>query len=214
MSSNRIFVLLFSLCVFFTVFSFVLRSSLYSGIDFAGLTSLLNLFDVDLENSVPTWYSSQILFLCAAVLYLIFARKREQKERYTRYWLGLALVFLAFSVDEVVSFHEDVVGYALRSAFGLSGILYFGWVIPAAVLISFFALVYLRLFLDLPDRTRWLFLIAALMYIGGAFGMELVGGYYFDLYGPEHVTYAGITSIEEGMEMVGGALFFYALVSC
>ena len=57
------------------------------------------------------------------MLYLIFARKREQKERYTRYWLGLALIFVAFSVDEIVSFHEGIVGYALQNAFGLSKIL-------------------------------------------------------------------------------------------
>lgn len=211
-STNRIFSLLFSLCAFFALFSFALYSLTYLVGDFTGLTSLINLFSVDLENSVPTWFSSQVLFLCAAVLYLIFAAKRTSTERFTRLWLGLTVIFLAFSVDEIVSFHEGVIGIALQNAFDLSGILYFGWVVPAAAFVLFFAVIYLRLFLNLPPRTRWLFLLAALLYVGGALGVELVGGYYFDLYGGENVVYAGITTVEETMEMVGAVLFLYALV--
>lgn len=212
MSTNRIFSLLFLLCAFFALFSFALYSLLYLVGDFTGLTSLVNLFSVDLENSIPTWFSAQVLFLCAAVLYMIFVNRRNLTGGFTRLWLGLALIFLAFSVDEIVSFHEGIVGVTLHNAFNLSGILYFGWVIPAAAFILFFAVIYLRLFLNLPSRTRRLFLLAGFVYVGGALGLELVGGYYFDLYGGENIVYAGITTLEEAMEMVGAVLFLYALV--
>lgn len=210
-SSARLFALLFALCLFFPLFSLTLRFLQVEFNDFAGLTSLLRLFDVDQEGSIPTWYSSQILFLCSGVLYLIFTHKHPPTGPYGRYWLGLAVVFLAFSVDEIVSFHEETVGYALQRALDLSGVLYFGWVLPAAALIAIFSGTYLRFFLNLPARTRSLFLVAALLYVGGAFGVELLGGYYVDTYGPDHIAYAGITTVEEGMEMLGAVLFLYAL---
>ena len=210
--SSGVFTLLFALCIFFALFSLALRFFVYRGIDFVGLTSLINSFDVDLENSIPTWYNSQILFLCAAVLYLIFTFKRTSTERYTLHWLGLTLIFLAFSIDEIVSFHESIVGPFMRRAFNLSGILYFGWVVPAAILIVVFAIAYFRFFINLPSRTRLLFFLSALLYIGGALGVELLGGYYFDAHGPNNITYAAITTVEEVAEMIGVVLFLYALV--
>jgi len=38
-----------------------------------------------------------------------------------------------------------------------------------------FGLVYLRFLVDLPPKTRHLFLIAGLVYISGVLGMEMVG---------------------------------------
>lgn len=51
------------------------------------------------------------------------------------------------------------------------------------------------------------------MYLGGTLGIELVGGYYGNFYSQENMTYALISTIEEGLEMLGIAVFIYALLS-
>lgn len=61
---------------------------------------------VDMEQSLPTWFSST-QFALAAVACLLVAERR---------WLVIGLLLVAFSVDDAVSTHEQVgggVGYDL-----------------------------------------------------------------------------------------------------
>jgi glycosyltransferase involved in cell wall biosynthesis len=55
-------------------------------------------------------------------------------------------------------------------------------------------------------------IIAGLIYVTGAIGIELIGGRYSELYG-YNVTYFVITTLEELLEMVGVVVFIYALTS-
>ncbi len=43
--------------------------------------------------------------------------------------------------------------------------------------------------------------------------MEMIGGYYADLYGQRNLGYALITNAEEFLEMMGIVIFSYALMS-
>ena len=45
----------------------------------------------------------------------------------------------------------------------------------------------------------------------GAIGFELIGGLQADVHGSKNLTYALITTTEELLEMLGIALFIYAL---
>ena len=67
--------------------------------------------------------------------------------------------------------------------------------------------------LDLPVRIRILFIIAGSIYVMGAMGLELVGGYHADTYGVRNTTYVVLVSIEEILEMIGVVIFIYALMS-
>lgn len=49
------------------------------------------------------------------------------------------------------------------------------------------------------------------IYVCGALGFELIGGWYADNYGAKVIIYSIITSFEELLEMLGIALFTYAL---
>jgi hypothetical protein len=49
--------------------------------------------------------------------------------------------------------------------------------------------------------------------VGGALGMELVGGKYVSLYGAQNLGFAMITTVEEVGEMLGIVIFIYALMS-
>jgi hypothetical protein len=51
-----------------------------------------------------------------------------------------------------------------------------------------------------------------MLYIGGALGLEMLGSYYAELEGQQHLTYALLTILEEAMEMMGTVVFIYGLL--
>ena len=65
----------------------------------------------------------------------------------------------------------------------------------------------------LPPATRRLFVLAAILYIGGAIGIEMIGGQHASLYGEQNLEYAIITALEELLEMLGTVVFIYGLLS-
>jgi hypothetical protein len=69
-------------------------------------TSLRNVFNLDREHTLPTWYSSMQWF-CAAVLFALFAVHAYRSRLHG--WLSvgaLSLMCFAFSVDEITAIHE------------------------------------------------------------------------------------------------------------
>jgi hypothetical protein len=66
--------------------------------------------------------------------------------------------------------------------------------------------------LSLPGSTALLFTLAGLMYVGGAVGMEVIGGKYDDIYGNDDMTYQMLTIVEETLEKLGLAVFLFALL--
>ena len=107
--------------------------------------------------------------------------------------------------------HEKVID-PVRSFFNTSGFFYFAWIIPASILVLTCLLVFLRFLLGLPAKTRRLFLIAGTVYVSGCIGMEMLGGYYTELHGEQNLVVAILTTIEEFLEMLGIAIFIYALL--
>jgi hypothetical protein len=62
-------------------------------------------------------------------------------------------------------------------------------------------------------RTRILFLLAGVVYVGGALGMEMVAGVYDQSHGYENAVTATMANVEETMEMAGLVIFIYALTA-
>jgi hypothetical protein len=173
---------------------------------------LITLFDLNLEQNVPTWYSTAQLLFCALLLGIIAWDKKNNGDRYAWYWVILTLIFLGLSLDETASLHEMTIK-PLRSALKAKGVLHFTWVVPGAVFVLIFTLAYVRLFVELPPKIRWLIGIAGTIYVGGALGMELIGGYYASFYGGQgNMTFAMLATIEEVCEMTGILIFLYALL--
>ena len=75
-----------------------------------------------------------------------------------------------------------------------------------------FVAAYAKFLLDLPSRTRVLFISSGILFVTGAIGFELIGGWYADKHGTGNITYALITTCEELLEMLGIALFIYTLL--
>ena len=172
---------------------------------------LIPLFNVDQENNLPSYFSASLLLISAVLLSIISIEKRKTQAMWALHWIILAFTFLYLSIDEAASLHELLIR-PTREFFGRkTGLLYTAWVIPGIVATVIFAFSFLTFFLNLPTRTRRFVLLAAILYIGGALGMELVANGYFERHGDD-LTYAMLVTVEEGLEMAGAIVFINALM--
>ncbi len=170
----------------------------------------LQRINLDAENSIPAWFSSMLLFINAAVLGLIAFAAKSKKDPDAIYWIVLAWIFVFLSVDEAASLHERTME-PIRNALGVSGIFFFAWIIPVGAALFVMAIFYARFLLRLPLRSLLLFITAGSFYVGGAIGMEMVGGAFVAEDGYDNTPYVIAMMIEETFEIVGLMLFFIAL---
>lgn len=194
--------------------------------DFIGtdpfLLKVVDKLDLDGEsNNLPNWYQSSTLLLSSFLLAVIALVKKAEQDINVRYWAILSLAFLYLSLDELVSIHEQLT-MPFRAVFDLHGIFFLSWVIPAAVITGIFGLIYLKFLWRLPVHFRWLFIVAGTIYVTGAVGIEMLDGKYLELHESQIIdvaagqiafNYALMTAVEELFEMVGIAIFIYALLS-
>ena len=188
----------------------VAREVLIALTDAASSSPRLRRISLDTENSLPAWFSSILLFFNAAALTLIAICAKAKNERDTIYWVVLAWAFLFLSADEVASLHERTTE-PFRYALDASGAFFFAWVIPYGIGVLALGLLYARFLLRLPRITLVWFCVAGLMYLGGAMGMDMLGGVYAQEHGADHVGYVVSMVIEETFEIVGLSVFFIAL---
>ena len=177
----------------------------------AGDTWFARLTYFNAEMNLPTWYSTAALLAAAAILGLVWRRARSLDDRYAAHWVALAAIFLGLSIDETAALHERA-DTVLHDVLRTSGVLYYAWVVPALGFVAALGVAYLRFLRDLPPRTRTLFIVAAAVYVGGAVGMELLEGRQFEANGLDTPAFVAMTTIEELAEMLGVALFIYAVL--
>lgn len=170
-------------------------------------------FDLSGDSTIPTWFSSALLFLCFFFLFLTYLVKAKYTDKYKYYWLSLAAIFLIFSVDEVATMHE-VVGETLSGRFlgETTGFLYYGWVVFGSIFVGLFALTYFRFFRALPKKTSVIMVAALTIFFVGALGVEAFNGRYSELHDSWSLGYALGTALEESLEMIGVTLFLWAII--
>ena len=172
---------------------------------------LIPLFNFDQEKNIPTLYSSFAIIICSILLLIISLEHKRKGESWLP-WMGLAAIFLFLSIDEVASIHERFEG-PVRQSLDSPGLLYVAWVIPYAIALLVLVISYSKFLLELPRRTAMLFIAGGLLFISGAIGFEFVSGRHTVLYGNDDILYAFYYTCEELLEMLGVAVFIYALIS-
>jgi hypothetical protein len=175
---------------------------------------LIRLFYVDDEGNIPSYFSSSLLLLAALLLAIITALKKARHAAYGFQWALLSFAFLYMAIDEAAIIHE-LLGEPMHGLLGqqADGIFFFSWVLVGIAVATVFGLLYLKFLLHLPSKTRWRVVIAATLYLGGAIGMELIGGRYAALHGMENLAYSMIATVEESLEMAGVIVFNYTLLN-
>jgi hypothetical protein len=170
------------------------------------------IFALDAERNVPTYFSTILLFIASALLALIATQKRRSGDRFRRHWAGLSLIFLYLSMDEMIGFHE-MTSSRIERVVHTSGMFYFASTVFTSALVLLVAVAYLRFLLKLPRRMAMLFFVSAVLYVGGGLGMEMVGALLDQSLGTSSVYYALSTTVEETLEMCGAILFIYSLLT-
>lgn len=170
------------------------------------LQGFVPLFNLDREMNIPTWFSS-VGFLFAAVL--LWQLSVCDEKAACRIWRGMSVLFVFFSLDECAAIHEMAVD-PMRHLFHAHGLLHFAWVIPGMALVVILAFFFARFFLAQPSRNR--FLLSAVFFLSGTFGLEMLGGRYVEMHGNGSFAYALLANGEETLELVGLALFLHALL--
>ncbi len=155
------------------------------------------LFDVDEENNIPTWFAGFLLGVTAFWVWVVGDAKRGSSDRWWMHWKLLAGGFLLLSLDEIAGLHETV-----------NTVIDVTWAIPGGILALLIGLMFFPFLWSLPAGTRTAFIVAGCIYVGGAVGVEIIG----EPMGSDTMTYNLTTVVEEGMEMGGVILFLATLL--
>jgi hypothetical protein len=170
------------------------------------LYGLVFIFSLGAEGNFPAFYATFSLLFTAGLLALVAGSSRGNPTIGMGYWMGLALIFVFLSLDEMLGFHERLID-PVRGWLGTSGLFFYAWVIPYGIAVLAFAAVYARFLFRLPKRIAVLLVVAGILFVTGAIGAEMVGGWYSEQHGNANPPYVAIQTIEEVMEMVGILIF-------
>lgn len=183
-------VLLLSCIVLLTTTHLFLSFLLYSGEDIHWL--LFQMFDLDDEHNLPTWFSSFLLLATAIIIHSLDWPVEDQ-----RHWKILSIGFLLLSLDEVAGIHETI-----------NTIIDMNWAIPAAILAGLIAVAFMPFIVRQPRRLRGMILLSGSMYVGGAVGVELMSAGIEE----ESLNYEIAVTAEESLEMLGIWMFLRSLL--
>ncbi len=155
------------------------------------------LFDVDEENNLPTWFSGFLLGVTSFWVWIAAEDKRRTSDRWWIHWKALALGFFVLSIDEIAGLHES-----------FNTVTDATWAIPGGILALLVGLTFFSFLWSLPTATRNAFFLGGCIFVGGAVGVEIIGAPM----DADTMTYNLTTVVEEGMEMAGVLLFLMALL--
>jgi hypothetical protein len=155
---------------------------------------LLQMFDLDQENNLPTWFSSFLLLNNAFFIHLHSLRKDIEKRWH---WRFLAAGFLLMAIDEVAGIHET-----------LNSIIQINWAVPGAILVVLVGVAFVPFLLSLRLRLALLFLCAGCLFFSGALGVEWLSRNMEK----ETLAYMLAVAVEEGLEFLGPLLMLYAVL--
>ena len=162
------------------------------------------------EANIPTYFSTMLLATAALLLFIIGSALRGDGPRTARPWLALAALFLYLSADEAAMLHE-LARNIPTDWLPDWHILHWKWQIigvPVLVVLGFLFWPFVR---GLPRATRIRFVVAGVVFVCGALGLESVGAH---LTGTEAGALPIIIeeTVEEFLEMLGVILFIRAML--
>ncbi|MEQ1787529.1 MAG: hypothetical protein ABL966_10785 [Acidimicrobiales bacterium] len=171
-----------------------------------------SLFDVGLDLSIPSWFSTIQLFLVGAVFLLAAVNNHPQSRLPTAALLALAAGFVFLSADEGAGIHERITEEMADAdlTFLLFKGNHGGWVVIYAVL-AVVILVATRRWIALLwtdfRREATLGAMGVGIYLAGAAGLEVIG--YQTEEGSKGTIDSLRIAVEELMEMAGVSTILY-----
>lgn len=149
---------------------------------------VLQLFDLDAENNLPTWFSGFLLLNNSLVLCVASTTAK----RHRMHWMILAAGFLLLSIDEVAGLHET-----FHTAIDIN------WTLYATGIVALVGAAFIPFLITLPRSIAGWFILAGITYISGALLVEFLSRDMEE----ETLAYALAVAVEEGFEMIGALMF-------
>lgn len=171
---------------------------------------LIPLFDLNTEKNIPTAYATLQLIFSSALLAFIGINEKAVRKNYF-YWFALAVLFAFLAFDEQFQVHERLIS-PMRDLVSAGGVFHYAWIIPYGIATVVIIILFSKFVLSLPKKTARLFVVSGAMFLGGALGLEMVGGLIASNGNRETLIYAMTTTSEELLELVAIALFVYSLL--
>lgn len=171
---------------------------------------LVPLFSFDREMNIPTLYSALAILFASSLLIYIGRKCKADNQAYIS-WFALGGIFIFLALDETFLIHENLI-VPVREYFNTSGLFFYAWVIPYGLAVVLFLGVFSKFLINLPRRSLILFVSAEAIFVTGAIGFELLGGKHAEIHGRANVAYTFYYTFEESLEMIGIALFNFALL--
>jgi hypothetical protein len=168
------------------------------------------LVNLDRERNLPTLFNVCLfLFNAALLLSLHYSGKAGRDQPLA--WPLLSGTFTFLALDEFGSIHEQL-NQPLRNSFHLPGILHFAWVIPYGMMAGILAIIVLPTIVKLRPRLRKWFFLAAIVYVSGAIGGQLLTAITHTTVSETNFLYGCLVAFEEICEMSGLTIFSYGLL--
>lgn len=206
-----IFLLVITICLH--TIGFVGRLIEYL-LNYEGTSTIVRLFHPAEEANIIVYFSSILLSISSFLMLIIFCAKGLKADADKKYWSILSIIFFYLALDETASIHE-LISEPLRSVIDARGMFYYPWVLVAIILLLIFIIYFSKfIFIYLPPKIRYLFVIAGIIFISGALGCEILSGYAksAEITG-DHIIEPILITIEEFLENLGIVIFINALLS-
>ena len=141
------------------------------------------LLDLDSESGLGTWYSALAILACAAVAYILSRAEEAKSSR--RFWGGAALLAAFLALDEAVGIHEHftVIGKMLTSG---DGIFRVSWWAPYLLALTPVLIAMAPGLLRLDTATRNRLVVAGVIYVAAAVGLEIIESSQYDAFLHQH----------------------------
>jgi len=169
----------------------------------------LDSLNMDRELNIPTLFSTLLLFSISMLMKKLYTTSGKESPRD---WLLLSKIFFFLGLDEAIQIHEIFIIQGFRQY--LHPMIGSTWVIPYGFLAICLAYRYRFFLKQLPRDTSARLVVAGLIYIVGAIGMEIIGSYLIQsgIIKWQGFSYGMITGAEETLELLGLIIAIHALI--
>ena len=157
-------------------------------------------FSLDLDHTIPAWYTSALFLAGAAVLSAVAWTARHRVYSQTPYWVVLGIVFLNLSMSKAIKTHNllpEPIRLALDNHWTI-------WIITGLC----FFLVFFRFLIRLNTTTRLSFILSGIL-LAGSFGTDRIGGVFAAEHSGHHMVAALLGDAEGTLEMMSAVLLIY-----
>lgn len=198
-------------CITFLLFANLAGIVINLYVDYDKVFGLVELFSFDTKKNIPTIFVTMTLLFCALLLLSIAILHKLRRESY-RYWMALSALFVFIGLDKIASIHQQLTS-SIETSFNPSTEVYFTSMILYSIGILGIFFLFYRILIILPPHIKNLFIFSGFLYLTGVVGFDRIASYHADIHGIYNVTYAFIYTVEVFLEMMGVAVFIYALLS-